>query len=695
MVVALHQAHAVSDTTVYVQTPSTVSVRRNFSVHILVSPHRPIGGMQCDLNFDPEVLQVVSVHHGGMFETWWDLQLAVDNTNGTVHDMVAFNLGGNVTSEEGTMATVVFRPRASGTSFLNLTNVVVSDGQGTAVSVALVNDSVTVTVDTTPPAVSLETGTPRHGDYITDTTPLTLTVADDSDFTLYYSLWNSTTGTWHHGTSTQNHSFYLHQEGTYTIEYYARDVYNNSSPVKNVTLYVDTTPPETGAVLDGAEGDNDWYVSQVTVALGASDAGAGVEAIYWRKGTTGDFVQYAAPLTCSEEGSTTFEYHAVDHLGNADAPETVTVKIDTVAPTTTVSLSGTKEGAVYVTPVTVSLSGSDAASGIASTRYRVNGGSWQTGTSTTVSSDGTYTVEYYSVDNAGNVEGTKSVSFQVVQNQPPTAAFGFSPQRPTVLDTVTFDASTSTDADGEIVNYTWNFGDDSAGYGKRPTHQYASTGNYTVTLTVTDDHGRQATATRNITVIQSLPDLVVTGLRHAVSVWGEDRVMVEVANRGDAPAEGFWCTLKVNGEPSARHYVESLGPGDHLEIHFSPRLSFFGHYVLQATADANQSVREKNEDNNDKTLDVRPVSWLLMAILATGIAAAVAFGWLVHRQRQKPEEPPQVRVEPEEDVIRCFVCLGKVKPVSDYTTCTCGATIHRSCARRVGECPQCGASLNT
>jgi len=45
------------------------------------------------------------------------------------------------------------------------------------------------------------------------------------------------------------------------------------------------------------------------------------------------------------------------------------------------------------------------------------------------------------------------------------------------------------DLDGEIVNYTWYFGDKTVGYGKRVDHTYLQTGEYEVILTVTDDDG--------------------------------------------------------------------------------------------------------------------------------------------------------------------------------------------------------------
>ncbi len=68
-------------------------------------------------------------------------------------------------------------------------------------------------------------------------------------------------------------------------------------------------------------------------------------------------------------------------------------------------------------------------------------------------------------------------------------------------ESVTFSGAGSSDADGSITSYVWNFGDGSQATGVTVTHQYAQGGNYTVTLTVTDDDGssHSDTATARVT----------------------------------------------------------------------------------------------------------------------------------------------------------------------------------------------------
>ena len=92
---------------------------------------------------------------------------------------------------------------------------------------------------------------------------------------------------------------------------------------------------------------------------------------------------------------------------------------------------------------------------------------------------------------------------------PPTAQFIYSPTFPYVGQAVTFDASGSSDPDGTIVSYEWDFGDGSTGTDVLTSYTYGSAGTFNVTLTVTDDLGATDTLQQEITV-DPLPTLTIT-----------------------------------------------------------------------------------------------------------------------------------------------------------------------------------------
>ncbi len=69
-----------------------------------------------------------------------------------------------------------------------------------------------------------------------------------------------------------------------------------------------------------------------------------------------------------------------------------------------------------------------------------------------------------------------------------------------LLLTVTVNASLSFDPDGSIENYTWDFGDDFGAWGVTAMHEYAESGTYQITLTVTDDQGGQNSTSQSVAV---------------------------------------------------------------------------------------------------------------------------------------------------------------------------------------------------
>jgi YD repeat-containing protein len=90
-------------------------------------------------------------------------------------------------------------------------------------------------------------------------------------------------------------------------------------------------------------------------------------------------------------------------------------------------------------------------------------------------------------------------------NQPPSASLAVSPNPALVGQSVTFDASASSDADGSITNYKWDLDGNGSfetdtGSSQTASRSYASAGDVAVKLRVTDDAGATADATRTLTV---------------------------------------------------------------------------------------------------------------------------------------------------------------------------------------------------
>jgi PKD repeat protein len=103
-------------------------------------------------------------------------------------------------------------------------------------------------------------------------------------------------------------------------------------------------------------------------------------------------------------------------------------------------------------------------------------------------------------DPLGNVATSDWVAVTIwgtsVANVAPTAAF-----TPTVAGSaVQVDGTGSSDSDGSIVGYAWDFGDGATATGATASHTYAASGTFTVKLTVTDNQGATGTAQHDVTV---------------------------------------------------------------------------------------------------------------------------------------------------------------------------------------------------
>jgi PKD repeat protein len=114
---------------------------------------------------------------------------------------------------------------------------------------------------------------------------------------------------------------------------------------------------------------------------------------------------------------------------------------------------------------------------------------------------GSYTVALTVTDTVG-ASDTATLVVQIDQNSPPIARVALSTMSGYAPLLVDFDAADSSDSDGSIVEYTWDFGDETSGEGVSVYHLYGTPGTYTICLTVRDDKGETASTYATIEVRQ-------------------------------------------------------------------------------------------------------------------------------------------------------------------------------------------------
>lgn len=184
----------------------------------------------------------------------------------------------------------------------------------------------------------------------------------------------------------------------------------------------DMIPPVSTASLGGTAGPAEWFLSPVRVTLNASDSGSGVAAIYVRA-DGGSWQTYTAPLMLSSDGTHTVEYFATDAASNYEAIHSVTFKIDTVGPVSSAVVSGTPGwGNWFLSPVQVTVSASDAGSGVTAIHARTDGGPWRIVTSPlSIPTDGVHAVDSYATDFVGHDGSVHRTAFGIDTVAPVTS----------------------------------------------------------------------------------------------------------------------------------------------------------------------------------------------------------------------------------------------------------------------------------
>ncbi|MGA7671595.1 MAG: hypothetical protein WBW04_14300 [Nitrolancea sp.] len=138
----------------------------------------------------------------------------------------------------------------------------------------------------------------------------------------------------------------------------------------------------------------------------------------------GSFQTYTVPFDVTGQGMHTVQYYSEGSDGRTEPTHTAEVNIDLTAPTT--SASATVDANAYTfgdwtnQDVIVTLAASDTGgSGVANTFYEINSGSTQTySTPFTITTEGIYTVTYWSTDNAGNVETSQTATVKIDKSGP-------------------------------------------------------------------------------------------------------------------------------------------------------------------------------------------------------------------------------------------------------------------------------------
>lgn len=170
--------------------------------------------------------------------------------------------------------------------------------------------------------------------------------------------------------------------------------------------------------------------------------------------------------------------------------------------------------------------------------------------------DTPYLIDADSMDNYPLIHPLKTLP--VV---PPSVDFTYSPTDPSLEDTIDF-MDASTDPDGSITAWDWDFGDGATSTEQNPTHQYADKGEYTVQLTVTDNDGLTNTTEQTIT-LRNLPPTASFTFSPSEPTVGEDVLFSDASSDPEGQPIMAWNWDFGDGttsnEQNPTHVYETSG----------------------------------------------------------------------------------------------------------------------------------------
>lgn len=189
-------------------------------------------------------------------------------------------------------------------------------------------------------------------------------------------------------------------------------------------LYSDSKSPVTKFSFDNKKyykKDSIYYFGEkIEVKFDATDATSGVEDTYLSIDKQA-YKKLSSVIELNEEKLYQLNFYSVDHVGNAETPKSIYIKIDLTKPTTKLIADPDLYNDIVSPRTKISLDASDENSKVKKTVFSINGGSYYNYTNPIVISglkEGEHTITYYSTDNVGNEEAEKQYTFYLDKTAP-------------------------------------------------------------------------------------------------------------------------------------------------------------------------------------------------------------------------------------------------------------------------------------
>ncbi|MDI6793966.1 MAG: PKD domain-containing protein, partial [bacterium] len=317
---------------------------------------------------------------------------------------------------------------------------------------------------------------------IGDTITLAGTAVDSSPHDTFTYNWDLNNDGTYETLSTQNPSTSWNVAGTYSVTLKVTDDDGGIDTDTTKVVISDRIPPVVTITAPNNGNNTTTTQPQIIISGWASDTGTGVVTVSLNTGdsNTGNTVNFSFLVTLNPD-TNTFVITARDGAGNTGT-DTIIIYYSSPCPVLAADFTaGDTSGCV---PLVVNFSDSSTGD-VLSWLWDFGDGttSSDSNPSHTYTDSGTYTVSLTVSDTCGSDTRTQTACITV--NCCSTVAADFSGS-PATTGCAPLTVNFSDSSTGDVLSWWWDFGDGDTSAIKNPSHTYTDSGNYTVSLTVSD-----------------------------------------------------------------------------------------------------------------------------------------------------------------------------------------------------------------
>lgn len=205
---------------------------------------------------------------------------------------------------------------------------------------------------------------------------------------------------------------------------------NYASPKQEVMfeVYNDGTAPKSSIQFIGAKkyyaNGSTYYGKNLSITADSKDGLSGVRSILVSQDGK-PYTTYSDEIKLSSDNMYRFGFYAVDNVGNVEEPKSFEFYVDVTSPITELTTSGDNMNEILSPRTTLHLNSTDERSGVKSTHYKIDDGSFKSysrAISLSQLSEGEHKVTYYSMDMVANQESERTYTFYIDRAAPEVVA---------------------------------------------------------------------------------------------------------------------------------------------------------------------------------------------------------------------------------------------------------------------------------